>query len=333
MPDSTPPLYGSTFTLHRVSPLRTSDSVDFLSKASLQDHSRRFANALRGNILRGVHVGLGENEGLPRAGSLRRCQWSFLKPGAVSSSQEEEDEEKSETGPDGLGLTEGIQVKLEYDRATYYALLVRGPSVSTTCRKGEWCLPLLLSKMPTGLRSVLLDYIAATFDTRAEPLLLNDGLIGEALEGFVDEASRTGRGLSDSIRDIQLSLGIGGLAHKSLRSVDVTLKREDLAGFFEQGQKLPRKDTRDSRGPFMRGVDQFLSNHLALDRSHLGVHISRVACATFALGSEGRVKIFAPSLSEDADLTPQEASVRKGITRLIHLLLRAAIGDLSGSLW
>ena len=320
-------LYGTTFTLHRVSPLHASVPTDFLSKAALDRHARLFAEALQGNILQGVHVGLGEDyKGLPKAGALQKCGWSFVSK-EMNLGQSAEAAEGDNTSIDGMGLVEGIHVELEYERATYTALLVRSPSMRSNPTDGEWHLPLLLTRLPAAVRGVLFDYIADSFDARIEPLCLDDDAIDKALGGFIEEASRTEYGLQDVIRNVQMSIGFGHEARAGLRSIDITIRKDDLKNFLARGRSLPQTEGWNKRGPFMRAVDQYLANHLALDRFHRAVHLSRVVCGTFALGREGRVKMFAPSLAADEDLTPQEAGFRKGLSRLIDILLRASIGE------
>ena len=322
---SPPPLYGSTFTLHRVSPLHATLTKDLVSKSALESHSGRFSDLLRGNVLRGVHVGLDEDgNGLPRGGTLRKCEWTFLKHSSTSS-QEQEDGEQVVTGPDGFGLTEGVQVKLEYERATYLALLLRSPSTASH-REREWHFPLLLSRMPVSIRALLLDYLADAFDTLVEPLYLSDATIGRALEGFIDEACKAENGLQHTVGDIHFSIGCGQPAMPSLKSLDIDLKREDVAGFRAQGRKEPTQHQHDGRGPFMRGFDLYLKEHLALNRAHHDVHITRVACGTFTMSRDGRVKMLAPFLADVAEISSQEACVRKGLTRLIDILLQAAVG-------
>ena len=318
-----PTLYDSTYTLHRLSPLHTPSNAGLLSRVSLELHARRLADSLRGDILQN---GLGDFDDPPlRAGALKKCSWNFSKQSAVKN------EERS---PDGLGVTEGVVVDLEYENATYLALILRRPPSNARSSSTTSHFPLMLSRMPTGVRSALLDYLANAFDARAEPLHLDSRLIGHALEGFVDEASRMESGLEDILKDVQMSISFAAPVRPSLRSMDVTLKREDLAGFLEQGRAQAKSvsrnqngaDARDERGPFMRAVCQYMSNHLAIDMSHREVHISRAACGTFAIGREGRVKIFAPSFREDEALDSSEAAVRKGILRLAGLLLTTAAG-------
>ena len=327
MASSQPPRYDPTYTLHRLPPFHVDLKSHFQSQASLDTHARRLADALRGDVLRGIHNVLGDQEdGLPRAGRLQKVQWSLSIKGGNDTEQ---------PGPDGMGLAEGITVKLEYENTTYLALLLRN-SAAVSERPGEAQFPLLVSRMPVGVRKTLLDYLANAFDARAEPLQLSSQLVGRALEGFVDETSRHEHGLQDTLKDIQLSMGFRAPIRNSLRSMDITLKRDDLPGFLQQGKTQARaalrqtgkKEVFGGHGPFMGAICQYLSNHLALDLSHRDVYIARVACGAFALNCEGKVKIFAPAFPGlDETLEPNEYAVRKGVSRLVELLLAAAAGE------
>ena len=318
-----PSLYGSTYTLHRLSPLHPRSSASLLTQGTLDLHARHLADLLRGDILQN---GLGDfDDSSLRAGRLTKCSWSFSKQSRANV------EERS---LDGLGLTEGIVVDLEYEQARYVALLLRRPPSNASSTTATLHLPLMLSRMPTGVRGALLDYVANTFDARAEPLHLDGRTIGRALEGFVDEVSRIEGGLEDLVKDVHMSVSFEAPVRPGLRSLDVTFKGEDLAGLLEQGRAQARNVPRGANehgmggepGPFMRAVYQYMSNHLALDMGHREVHISRVACGTFGLGREGRAKIFAPSMREEDALNSSEAAVRKGIIRLVELLLTSATG-------
>ena len=77
-PEEKHPLYSTTYTLHRLSPLYTG-SRSALTNDSLAQYARSFRDILAGEVLRGVRVGLGyDGDALARAGGLQTVNWSLL---------------------------------------------------------------------------------------------------------------------------------------------------------------------------------------------------------------------------------------------------------------
>ncbi|MCJ1368319.1 hypothetical protein MMC16_007461 [Acarospora aff. strigata] len=157
----THPIFNKTFALHRVSPLYhgpislsssssslfvssserpTSTSAPFLSAENLSQHARRFGEILRGDVLRGVHVGggggwdPGEEDGdggeggLGKAGAVRGCEWRVLRDGERERERVEEDEDEGDSEErekeQSLGL-DGILIEIHYETNTYTALMLR----------------------------------------------------------------------------------------------------------------------------------------------------------------------------------------------------------------
>ncbi len=155
------PLYNNgIFTAHRVSPLylgstsssrqqgtststssntnkASSTSTPIRSEDVLSLHARRFEEILRGDVVRGVHVGsyLGEGaagdasgsgkEATGREGALVACSWRGYD-GAV----EEERMKRAKGANQKQTCQKGIHVQVQYEKAVYHAFLLRddGPS-------------------------------------------------------------------------------------------------------------------------------------------------------------------------------------------------------------
>src|SRR6187402_2061806 len=83
------PLYNTTFSLHRLSPLYTGSNVP-LNNTTLRQHAKRFRDLLAGEVLRGVRVGLGpEDDTLARVGALQTVTWRLLSEEEAWSVEDE----------------------------------------------------------------------------------------------------------------------------------------------------------------------------------------------------------------------------------------------------
>ena len=269
------------------------------------------------------------DDNITRAGSLKSCQWTILTSSfSPPSSRDHEDSDTALDGADGWGITEGIRVELEYEKVNYTALLLRaagdrnGRSV-----EGEEKLPFLMLRMPSAVREVFIDYISTAFDARIDTMRLPANVLGEALEGYLEEVESTEDGIQKLVKEIQLSLGF---KVEGLKSLDITIKREDIIQFLNKGREVVSKGVNGkTKGPFMVALKQYLSNHLALDVEHGDVFLARVACGAFALGREGKFKLFAPSFDyededEDESSDPVAIVSKNASIRLVKLLLTVA---------
>lgn len=111
-------------------------------------------------------------------------------------------------------------------------------------------LPLLLLRMPTPLRSVIVDFLSSTFDCRISPLRLGTQTLLTNLERWIT-VSKLMRGSAAS-RDVVITLGFAlpvplpsdpGTAEPrtgdlGLKSVDVIISPSDLHRFRDEGTKL-----------------------------------------------------------------------------------------------
>lgn len=73
------PLYNTAYNLHRLSPLYTGSYSPFTS-SQLEKYARSLRDILAGEVLRGVRVGLADDDDstLARVGGLQSVTWSFL---------------------------------------------------------------------------------------------------------------------------------------------------------------------------------------------------------------------------------------------------------------
>ncbi|KAI9816237.1 MAG: hypothetical protein M1827_001838 [Pycnora praestabilis] len=336
------PLYNTTYTSHRLSPLYLGDATPtLLDDATLAKHSRRLNDILKGNIVLGVQIGngVGGDEGLGRAGFFQSCRWTVLKNerawAVVERRQfaEEEDadpESRDEEDASDVGELAGVMIEVRYERATYMGLMLRNPEASEI--SAEFIhLPLLLLRMPGPLKEILLDYLATTFDTRVSPMILPPDFLSWSLERFLGDLTGNGdrqdvQNLKSIVKDIQITLKFPTAA-PALNSLDIKIPQENIPIFVSRGKKILRQKssvdaprTRKRKwspsddagqppaGPFMAAFNLYIKTHMALSLSHADVRISKIACGAFVLGAEGKVKIF-PQLRHDAHL-PTKATHR-----------------------
>ncbi|MCJ1370520.1 hypothetical protein MMC20_001733 [Loxospora ochrophaea] len=343
------PLYNAVYTLHRLSPLHYSPTLSPSSKQNLDVYARRFSERLRGDTLRGVHVGTdGKSHSVAKNGALRRCQWKLLELGEHWDVQECGDSEEGRLGPRTSRRAEGICITVEYEKNEHTALLLRNPQGNAVPSEGQTHLPLLLTRMPNPVREVLLDFLAKTFDTRIEPMQLSKNFIEEALEAHLDAFSKNGREVTENAtKDLVLTFGFNLPIAPSLRALDVTIKEEDLWNFLDRGTKITdsrignsrepgKSSTKWKKGqngdsePFMAALALYINKHLAMDIRHDDILISKVACARFILNKDGKIKIIAPARAADNSGESENSTLwatRTATSLLMERLFTVAEGN------
>jgi hypothetical protein len=339
------PLYGSTFTTHRLSPLYLNRTT--LNNATLRIYASQFRDILTGEVLRGVRVGLAADDEaqLARVGALKTVQWTLLK-------DEFDWEEAQNMDPAAVDETAllndtihtGILVEVIYEKATYSAILLRNEDQSNQAAIPGFSLyPLLLTRMQSSLRETFIDYLATTFDTRASVLKLPSTYIADSLETYLFDVTTTENGPMDAVtahrslrtvvKDvlITLSFDVPGMT-SSLKTMDITISKEDTQRMLARGEQLldqppPETETGQisSNRPFITALKQYVSQHLALHLDNPAVKISRIACGAFVLGTEGKLKLSSPptvDMGEDVQ--------RKATDSLVASLVELARGKKMG---
>ncbi|KAE8451643.1 hypothetical protein EG329_003100 [Mollisiaceae sp. DMI_Dod_QoI] len=335
------PIYNTTFSLHRVSPLYTGTNSP-LNNTTLRDHARRFRDILAGEVLRGVRVGLApEDDVLARVGALQTVEWRLLpEEGAWSMDETQLDNNDTTTV---LTSSRGMLVTVTYEKLAYKAILLRDDRAfdgDTTIRsvregmEGFQHFPLLLSKMPGPLRETFADYLSTTFDTRISALHLSGKYLTDTFEHYISDLSSNedgevmdminrSRTLRTIIKETVFFIGFD-LPSASLKTIDVSIAREDLPRMVARGKKIGRES--ESKSPFFDALTTYIKGHLALDMRHEGVKVVRIACGAFVLGAEGKIKLTQPT-SNEGERSPHN----RATWGLINGLVSAAIGGaLSG---
>ena len=319
------PIYNATYSLFRLSPLYVPDAKDFWLEDNLGFHARRFTESIQSDNLRPANLVLEDiEEATNRAGPFQQCWWHVL--------QQPGDDIEPVRSADDLGVLQGLQVNVEYERATYTALLLNGVESTEDVDGDQVKLPLVCIRMPVNLRSTFSNYMAATFDTRMEPLQLNGSILCKTLESFLEECAEDEDSLERTVKEIQLSLSFNKPIQPMLRSIDIAIKREDVAGFLAQGRIISTAQNTSSKfktGPFMSGLQKYLQVQVALNLNADQIAISKIACGAFALGREGKLKLFAPNagLNDDGEYDAAAMASRRATGQVLQFLLQAAIGN------
>ncbi|CAL3971529.1 unnamed protein product [Diplocarpon coronariae] len=331
------PLYNTTFSLHRLSPLYTGRNAPF-DNAILRQHAQRFRDILAGEVLRGVRVGLAkEDDVFARVGALQTVTWRRLPEEEAWTA---EDGLSSDQTAMSLALCRGLIFTVTYERMVYKAIMMRdergdspGASMATAREEtdGFQNFPLLLAKMPGSLREAFTGFLATTFDVRVSQLHLPSKYLTKAFERYLEDISmgedgeplnliERSRTLRNMIREVLVVVGFdipGGSA--ALKTIDINIDREDVPRMLARGKAIGRHSDRET--PFFDALTNYIKGHLALDLRNEKVKIARIACGAFVMGSEGKIKLTQTSNEDDGDACRSAAT-----HRLIDSLIDAAAG-------
>ncbi|KAF2427223.1 hypothetical protein EJ08DRAFT_559898, partial [Tothia fuscella] len=299
------PLYNSTFTTYRTSPLYHG-ATPLLT--NLEIHARRLREVLAGDALRSAQLG-----GLYMpSGSLESCTWKLLG----DESAWERAQEALADGEEAVGLSpnevRGIFVEVRYEKATHSAILL-GESNKTTLTPGFTSVPLLLVRMPAPLRELFLSYLTTSFDTRISPMKLRSSFLTSMLETIVEQTQYSSQDEDPSLNLAALRKGVGlQLAFPSvvphLKNLDISIAADDIAGFLSRGKPLWQHHQAQTQqrvtnfrpsspitGPFTSSLSVYLNNHIVLTLDHPCVVVSKVVTGPFALAGEGKLKVTSSS--------------------------------------
>ncbi|KAJ5626181.1 CENP-A-nucleosome distal centromere subunit CENP-L [Penicillium lagena] len=342
-------LLNTSWTLHRLSPLHHGKDCETLldNPAALNTYATRLRDHLTGDVLAGIHASAttADDDGLSKTGALMGCHWQSLSGwGALNN-----DDDDNTSFP-------GILVTLEYENITYKAALLAETQTSPRPQrqqKGSTALPLLLTRFPTALRQTFIVFLSSNFDTYCSSLRLQSSFLCAGLGTYIDvlhdgRATRPSGSadlVEDVIKELQLTLSFSPLVAPALRTLNVNVSRSTLADFLHEqptasrGRSLRQK----LRSPLIGNLTSYLETHLAMNLDLDGsntenqlskqhVRLSKVACAAFVLGSEGRMKLVVHAEQGDGDAEARggnrdHLSLRASQTLLGSVIRRAVIGD------
>ena len=314
-------LFNTSWTIHRLSPLHHGKDCETLldNKVALKTYATRLRDHLTGDTLAGIYTSASaaDDEALSKTGALKDCLWQPISP----QSLRDEVQSRSQNT-----IFPGILVTLEYENIVYKAAFLADTTSSPNQRTGSTFLPLLLTRFPTALRQTFITFLSTNFDTYCSPLRLPSSFLCAGLETYLDtlrsQRPSTSDTVEDVIKELQLTLSFSSSVAPALKSLNVSVARASLAGFLrdQSGQSAPKSRSLQHklRSPFIANLTSYLETHLSmkldLDGSsdHVAkqhVRLSKVACAAFVLGSEGRVKLV---VAADRDAGDDDEGSRVG---------------------
>ncbi|EEA27262.1 hypothetical protein TMatcc_004453 [Talaromyces marneffei ATCC 18224] len=338
-------LFNTSWTAHRLSPLHHSKDYRVLigNQDALKTYSKRLHDTLTGGFLQSMQVTLTKSvtdDTLNKAGALVDCQWEFI---STHDNVNNEDDDENEPLIE-MEHCMGIFITLEYENIAYRAALLASPDGYTPTskdkrRKQSTHLPLLLTRMPTALRTIFIEFLTTSFDAYCSTLHLPPRFLCMILEAtitFLVRGENSGRAssamLEQVLKETQLTLSFSLGVAPALKSLDVNLPRETVSTFA--------RGVRDNNTSyFSTSLAQYMDQHLAM-KVNLGdavegvgnvqhVWLSKVATGTFVLSTEGRFKLIDtsnPQESEDEQTTVQKL-IRSANEQILRSLVRRAIGD------
>ncbi|KAJ5735273.1 CENP-A-nucleosome distal centromere subunit CENP-L [Penicillium malachiteum] len=346
-PASSWQLFNTSWTLHRLSPLHHKKDCEALldNQYALNTYAARLRDQLTGDVLAGLQAtaSAADDDALSKTGALKECTWRSFSTSSPSGD--------ASSASDRHASFPGILVTLEYENITYKAALLAESSSSSQrpSRAGSTFLPLLLTKCPNALRQTLISFLSANFDAYCAPLRLSSAFLCSGLEKFVDEL-RTGSDrtasddiLEEVIRELQLTLAFSAAIAPALKSLNVSIARSSLAGFIHDGANTSKRTLKQKlRCPLIPNLTSYLETHLAMQLDLDGsspnqvakqhVRLSKVTCAAFVLGGDGRMKLVVSATrsenqGQDERMGKDEAALRASEALLHAVIGKAVISD------
>lgn len=356
-------LFNTSWTAHTLSPLHHSKEHHTLvdNQNALKIYAKRLRDQLTGDFIRGAQVTLMRNaldDALSKAGPLIDCKWEFISrnDGDIENPAENEDEDE-----DGNQLAIeaedciGIFVTLEYENIVYRAALLTNPegykasslSLSDQSSTSSTHLPLLLTRMPTALRTTFIEFLSATFDTYCSTLHLPPVFLATILKATIaflirsENLRPTSNGILEKVlKDMQLTLTFSQSIAPALKGLDISIPRETLSVFSRGGVD----DNNASH--FSKFFSQYLNHHLGMkvnletisqdldnnQKQPQHVWLSKIATAIFVVSAEGRFKLIETLDDDDNDKVEEQQLVIRKLTRsaneqLLRSLVQRARGD------
>ncbi|KAI9739149.1 MAG: hypothetical protein M1834_007362 [Cirrosporium novae-zelandiae] len=332
------PLYNCSFVIHRLSPLYHGVK-DIFDPTTLQQYASRLKHVLKGGTLRGVQVGfLGNDEGLARAGSFRDCQWKPLlskyfwqeqqrrREGVQNESQAEDMETPEEQ-------RRGLLIELQYEKNLYKAILLQHSSPPDVINDSHFTrFPVLLTRMPGPLCKTFLNYLSNTFDTRISVMSLSSQFMSTMLEQYLEDTSSSQSSIvfQSVVRTLQLTISFPPPISPSLKSLDITIPKEDIIGFKKAGRRLnqvERAGIGPTMGDFTTALSAYIDNTLSmsLKANNENIRISKIACGGFVIVGEGRIKLLSHTAPDSDD---EDDPIHEATIKLVDLLIEKAMENL-----
>lgn len=283
-----PPFFNTTFSTHRASPLYI--GANALTYARLQTLSQRLRDTLVGDVVRGVQVGLeGSDSSLGRAGPLEKVGIRWVGVDALLGAEDTEADLSRDLDESGLESTSqskkrALVFEMRYENALCTAVLmplltekaqpapdglqsaneldIPGLLADESSAENTHFLqlPLLLLRMPTPLKSIIVDFLSSTFDCRISPLRLGTKSLTAAWEKWIQDAGLPSKG--PLAKDMVLTLGFyvppteagdgedeQASERLGIKSIDIIFPADELRRFTKEGRALANGRTGKRKAP------------------------------------------------------------------------------------
>ncbi|KAL0944947.1 siroheme synthase [Colletotrichum truncatum] len=283
-----PPFFNTTFSTHRASPLYI--GANDLTYARLQTLSQRLRDTLVGDVVRGVQVGLeGSDSSLGRAGPLEKVGIRWVDVDALLGAEDTEADLSRDLDESGLERTgqskkRALVFEMRYENALCTAVLMpllteKAQPASDGLQSANELdipglladessaedthflhLPLLLLRMPTPLKSIIVDFLSSTFDCRINPMRLGTKSLTAAWEKWIQDAGLPSKG--PLAKDMVLTLGFyvppteagdgedeQAPERLGIKSIDIIFPADELRRFTKEGRVLANGRTGKRKAP------------------------------------------------------------------------------------
>ena len=230
----------------------------------------------------------------------------------------------------------GILIQFDFEKKSLPAFLLKAHGAGP--KDSERCIyfPLLLTSLPNSWLDVLLESFAVTFGTYAHPLQLSKPFLEQSLDSFVEAAFEGGREyMEEVIKDVSFTLDFASDVAPSLKHLDFSIKRQDVYGFLQRGYSLltqeDEKVSKGKPGAFTKAVHDYMRLSLAMDLSHKSISIAKIACGTFVLGKDGKIKLLGFSANDGIDKGASTVELRDFVKETHADLLNRLIMEAEGN--
>ena len=298
--------------------------------AALKTYADRLRDHLTGGLIGGYPIADAHDSGLSKTGLLKRCSWERLSGWSHSTFRQNPEDgndytmgilvvleyefmtykaallarpvHKEGEGEGPVGRRGGRPRRGAVDEA------------ARSRKQQSTHLPLLLTRLPNALRQSFISFLSASFDTYCTPLHLPSDFLCSGLETYLRAVvahplSTSGTFdsvelLENAIKEIHLTLAFSPSVAPALGLLNISIPRENLIRFIslEESDRSEDPTDRVMRGSLLKGLNTYLEKHLAMkvdlmvdSASHSlakrHVRLAKIACGTFVLGAEGRLKL------------------------------------------
>jgi hypothetical protein len=158
------------------------------------------------------------------------------------------------------------------------------------------------------------------------------------MAGDHDGSSDSHRVFEDTIKETQLTLSFSPPVAPALRSLNINLPRGSFTELVRGSN--PNTKLTHQKNSVLSGLSTYLEKHLAM-KLNLGdlasghhsvnqpVRMTKIACGSFVLGGEGKMKLVAPSRQAGSSSEDGATAARESRDRLLlranEALLQAVI--------